>query len=213
MAEPTIVFQVNEGSEGVPTWVTLDLAFRWTGPGGIGDPFPAPVLDATDAFFDNAASPNDGEFWHDKTAADVQVDEAGRNTNQNVMRLLETGGTDGTADPPELSAFDDATDAANRTDPSIGILTGTAGSSSISYQRAIETTAGAPPAGWTTQVHDADPSPNGNQLDGNKTGEKVVCATALAASGNKTFNVAACAAHDAPPGLTPFVYALMYTYT
>ena len=211
MAEPTLVFQLNEGTEGAPTWVALATAARWTGPGGIGDPFAAPVLDADDAFFDDAAAPNDGEFWHD-AGVDAKIDEAGRNTDRNVMRMLETGGTDGTADPPEFTAYDDATDAANRTDPSISLLAGTAGSSSISLMRAIETTVAAPPASWTTQVHDAAPG-SGNQLDGNKTGEKVVMASVHAASGNKTLQLAACAPHDAPAGLTTFVYGYQYTFT
>lgn len=210
MAEPTIIFEANEGTEGTPTWASIATALRWTGPAGIGDPFPAPVLDADDAFFDNAASPNDGEFWSD-TGVDVQLDEAGRNSNRNVIRVRETGGTDATADPPELSAFDDATDAANRTDPSIAILAGTAGSSTISFMRAGETTSASVGGNWNTQVHDAAPT-GGNPLDGNKTGEKVVTAAVLAASGNKTFQVAACAPHDSPAGLTNFVYALLYTY-
>ena len=55
MAEPTIVIQLNEGTEGSPTWVTILTAARWVGPdasaGDLTDPFPAPVLDADDAFF------------------------------------------------------------------------------------------------------------------------------------------------------------------
>lgn len=211
MAEPTIVLQLNEGTEGTPTWVTIDSGARWTGPAGIGDPFPAPIADGDNAFFDNVAAPNDGELWHDQTA-DAQITVAGRNTNTNVMRALETGGTDGTADPPELTAYDDATDAAARTNPTVWVLVGTTGSSNISAIRAVETTGGAPGAGWTGQVHDAAPG-EGAALDGNQAGEKVVCATALAASGNKIFNLAACAPHDSTAGFTTFVYTFQYTFT
>lgn len=214
MAEPTIVHQLNEGTEGTPTWATITTAARWTGPastpGDLSDPMPAPVLDADDVFFDNAAAPNDGELWHD-AATDVQVTVAGRNTNQNVMRVLETGGTDGTADPPEFTAYDDATDAGNRTDPTTWFLVGTAGTSTISCLRAIETTGGAPGGGWTGQVHATAPAA-GAALDGNKSGEKVTFSSALAASGNKTLNLAACVPHDATSGLTSAVYCTQYTY-
>lgn len=214
MAEPTIVLQLNEGSEGTPSWVTIVTAARWVGPdasaGDLTDPFPAGVTDGDDAFFDAAAAPNDGELWHDQ-GTDAQITVAGRNTNQNVLRALETGGTDPTADPPELTAYDDATDAGNRTNPTVAILAGTAGSSTISFIRAIETTAAAPDGDWTGQDHDSAPV-DGFALDGNQAGEKVICATVLALSGNKTFNLAACAPHDSPAGLTSFVYALQYTY-
>jgi hypothetical protein len=210
MAEPTIVMQINDGTEGTANWVTIDTAVRWTGPGGVGDAFAAPIGDADNAFFDNAASPNDGEFWHD-TTTDAQVTVAGRNTNQNVMRVLETGASWGTSDPPEFTAYDDATDAGNRTNPSVWVLVGTSGTSNVSCMRAVETTGGAPGAGWTGQTHASAPT-EGKPLDGNQTNEKVVCASALAASGNKTFNVAACAPHDSTAGLTNFVYCLQYTY-
>lgn len=211
MAEPTIVLEINEGSEGTPSWVAIDTAIRWTGPGGVGDAFPAPVGDGDDAFCDNAAAPNDGELWHDQTS-DAQITVAGRNTNQNVLRARETGGSDGTADPPELTAYDDATDGQNRTDPTVWLLAGTSGTSNVSCQRAIETTGGAPGAGWTGQDHDTAPAA-GNPLDGNKTNEKVVCSSVLAASGNKIFNLAFCAPHDATAGLTSYVIQLQYTYT
>ena len=214
MAEPTIVLQLNEGSEGTPTWVTIVTAARWTGPdasaGSLGDPFPAPVLDGDEAFCDDAAAPNDGELWHDN-ATDIQVDEAGRNTDRNILRVLETGGSDATSDPPEFTAYDDAADAGNRTDPTVWLLAGTAGSSNISLIRAGETTSGAVGGDWATQVHDAAPT-GGSALDGNKSGEKEVTAAVLAASGNKTFNLAFAAPHDATAGLTSFVYALQYTY-
>lgn len=208
MAEPTIIFEANEGTEGTPTWVTAGT-LKWTGPAGVGDPHTAPVGDADEVFFDAAAAPNDGELWNDD-GTPVQVAVAGRNTNQNVLRLRETGAADGTADPPELSAYDDATDAGNRTAPTTWILIGTTGSSSIGLVRGIETTAGAPPAGWTTQVHDAAPS-SGSVLEGDVTTE--VCASALAASGNKTFNLAVAVPHDATAGTTTWVYFLGYTYT
>lgn len=215
MAEPTIQLELNEGTEGTPVWAAIDTGARWVGKdaadGALTDPFPAGAGDTDDAFFDNAAAPNDGELWNEKAGVDTHITVAGRALNQNQLRALETGATDGTSDPPELSAFDDATDASNRTAPTTTILTGTAGSSSISFVRAAETTAGAPGAGWGTQVHDTAPSV-GNELDGNKVGEKVVCATVLAASGNKLFAWAACAPHDSPAGLTTFVIALMYTF-
>lgn len=211
MAEPTIIHEINEGTQGTPSWVAVDTALRWTGPAGINDPFPAPIGDADDAFFDNAAAPNDGELWHD-AGSDAQITVAGRNTNTNVLRIRETGGSDATADPPEFTAYDDATDGANRTNPTVWLLAGTAGTSTISVIRAIETTGGAPDADWTGQDHDTAPV-DGFALDGNKTGEKVVTAAVLAASGTKTFNLAACAPHDATPGLTSFIYQTQYTYT
>jgi len=223
MAEPTIVHKLNEGSEGTPTWVTILTAARWTGPdsvaGTLTDPFPAPVLDADEAFFDNAAAPNDGELWHDNTT-DVQVDEAGRNANRNVLQMAETGAADPTSDPPVFTAYDDAADTAARTNPTVWILVGTAGSSNISQVRAVETTTAAGSAGgWQAQVHDVDPQTTGTgvdadgyALDGNKAGERVDMATFLAASGTKTLNLAACAPHDATSGLTSTVYATTYTY-
>lgn len=214
MAEPTIVIQLNEGTEGAPTWVTIVTAARWTGPdasaGDLTDPFPAPVLDADEAFFDNVAAPNDGELWHDQ-ATDLQIDEAGRNSNRNVLRVLETGGTDPTSDPPEFTAYDDATDGANRTNPTTWIMVGTAGSSSVSLLRAGETTSASVGGNWNTQVHDAAPT-GGNPLDGDQAGEKVVTAAVLAASGNKTFQLAVAAPHDATSGLTTFVYQIQYTF-
>jgi hypothetical protein len=32
VAEPTIVLQLNDGSEGTPNWVTIATAARWVGP-------------------------------------------------------------------------------------------------------------------------------------------------------------------------------------
>lgn len=220
MAEPTIVLQVNTGTEGTPSWVTIDTAVRFTGPGGVGDPFPAPVGDGDDAFFDNDSAPDDGEFWHD-TGADLQCVTAGRNANQAVLQCLETGAADATADAPEFTAYDDSSDGAARTAPTVWLLAGTAGSSSISCVRAVETTSAAGSAGgWQAQIHDEDPqvtgtaaTADGYELDGDKTGEKVVTAAILAASGSKQFNVAACAPHDATAGLTSFVFQLQYTYT
>ena len=215
MAEPVIALELNEGSEGTPTWAAIDTAARWVGPdaadGALTDAFPAGVTDNDEAFFDNAAAPNDGELWNEKAGVDTLIAVAGRNTNVNVLRALETGASDGTADPPVLTAYDDATDAGNRTNPTVAVLAGTAGSSNISFIRAIETTAGAPDGDWTGQVHDAAPTA-GFALDGNQAGEKVTCASALAASGNKTFGLAACAPHDSPAGLTSFVLSLTYTY-
>jgi hypothetical protein len=208
MAEPTIVLQLNEGSEGTPTWVTIGNA-EWTGPDGVGDAHVAPVGDNDEVFFDNAAAPNDGELWNDD-GSPTQVTVAGRNTNQNVMRALETGASDGTADPPVLTAFDDGTDAGARTNPTTWILIGTAGSSGVGCVRGIETTTAAPDGDWTGQEHDAAPVA-GAVLEGTVTG--VTCASALAASGNKTFNLAIAVPHDATPGTTTWVYALTYTYT
>lgn len=217
MAEPVIQLELNDGIEGAPTWTVIGDAARWVGPDAaqeaLTDPFPAGAADGDEAFFDNTTAPDTGELWNEISGAanDVQITVAGRALNQNCLRALETGAADGTSDPPELSAYDDATDAANRTAPTTSILTGTAGSGNFSFIRAVETTGGAPAAGWGTQVHDAAPSV-GNQLDGNKAGEKVVCSSVLAASGNKLFQLAACAPHDSPAGLTSFVYALQYTY-
>lgn len=215
MAEPTIVHDANEGTEGTPSWVLIDTGLRWVGPAttdGNFDFFAAPVLDGDDAFFDNQAAPNDGELWSEHPGTDVHVTVAGRQLNQNMLRMRESGGSDPTADPPEFTAYDDATDGANRTAPTVWLLTGTAGTSSISTYRAAETTGGAPGAAWGTQVHDAAPGV-GNELDGDKTGEKVVTAAVLAASGNKLLAVAACAPHDSTPGETAAVYQTQYTYT
>ena len=213
MVEPVIVLQLNEGTEGAPTWVTIVTAARWVGAdataGTLTDPFPAPVLDADDVFADNTTAPNDGELWHDQ-ATDLQIDEAGRNANRNILRALNDA-TAATSDPPEFTAYDDATDAGNRTDPTIWLLAGTAGSANISLIRAEETTAAVPAGNWATQLHDAAPT-GGSALDGDKSGEKEVCATVLAISGNKTFNLAFGNPHDATSGLTSFVYALQYTF-
>jgi hypothetical protein len=215
MAEPTIVLKLNEGSEGTPTWVEIDTAARWVGPdaadGALTDPFPAPIGDGDDAFFDNVASPNDGELWNEKTGVDTHCTLAGRNTNENVLQALETGASDGTSDAPEFTAYDDASDGQARTNPSVWLMVGTSGTSNISCLRAGETTAGAVGGDWTTQVHDSAPSA-GNPLDGNQANEKVTCASALAASGEKLFNLAACAPHDSTSGLTAFVYQIQYTY-
>ena len=227
MAEPTIVLKINEGSEGTPTWVAIDTAVRWVGPdasaGDLTDPFTAPIADGDDAFFDAAASPNDGELWHDATT-DIQIDEAGRNGNQNTLQADETGASFGTSDAPVFTAYDDATDASNRTIPTVWLLVGTAGtndsSNNISCVRAVETTVAPGSAGgWQAQLHDENPQDTGTSvaadgfaLDGDQAGEKVTCATALAASGTKEFNLACCAPHDSTSGLTNFVYALTYTY-
>lgn len=209
MAEPTIAIEVNEGSEGAPTWAAIDAALRVTGPAGVGDEWVAPVADGTDAFADAGSAPDDGEFWHD-TTADAQIDEAGRKANQNVLRAHETGGTDGTADPPELTAFDDATDAANRTAPTVWLLVGTAGSSNVGLVRGIETESGAPGAGWTGQAHDSTPAA-GSVLEGDVT--KEAATSALAADGTARWQIAVANPHDATAGLTSFVWAILYTYT
>lgn len=208
---PNIKIQLNEGSEATPSWTTIDTAARWTGPSGVGDAFPAPIGDGDDAFFDGSTSPNDGELWHD-TTTDAQVDEAGRNTNDNALRIYNDTGGSATADPPVFTAFDDASDAASRTNPSVWILVGTSGTSNVSCMRAIETTVSSPGSDWQNQVHNSAPG-EGNPLDGDQTGEKVTCASALGATpGEKTLNLAACAPHDATAGLTNFVYAVLYTY-
>jgi hypothetical protein len=225
MAEPTILLKLNEGTEGTPTWVEIDTAARWVGPdaadSALDDPFPAPIGDDDEAFFDNDTAPNDGELWNEKAGTDTHCTVAGRNGNQNVLQADEDGDADGTADPPELCAYDDASDGGTRTAPTVWLLVGTAGSSSISIVRAVETTSAAGSAGgWQVQEHDIDPQVTGTgvdadgyELDGDKTGEKVVCASALAASGTKEFNLACCAPHDSTAGLTAFVYQLQYTYT
>jgi len=225
MAEPTIVLQLNEGTEGTPTWATIDTGARWVGPdaadGALTDPFPAPIADGDDAFFDNTTAPNDGELWNEKAGTDTHCTLAGRNANTEVLQALETGASDGTADPPEFCAYDDAGDGGTRTAPTVWLLVGTTGTGSLSVIRAVETTVAAGSAGgWQAQLHDEDPQTTGTgvaadgyQLDGDKTGEKVVCASALAASGAKSFNLAACAPHDATAGVTSFVYQLQYTYT
>jgi hypothetical protein len=146
-------------------------------------------------------------LWHD-TTADVHIDNAGRNTNQQVFRALETG-TGATADPPELTCFDTAGEAASRTNPSEWVLVGTTTTSSNSCMRGIETTGGAPGSLWVVQTHSAAPSA-GSCLEG--TVAKETCAAVLSQSGNKLFNLAANAPDDATSGLTNFVYALIYTY-
>ena len=214
MAEPTIVIEFNDGTEASPTWSTITTALRWVGPdasdGDLTDPFPAGVIDSDDRFFDDIASPDDGEFWHD-SGTDVKSVVAGRSLEVNCIRVLETGGSDPTADPPVFTAFDDASDAGNRTNPTVAVLAGTAGSSNISFIRAVETTGGAPAGGWGSQVHASAPS-IGEALDGDQSGQRVDCAGVLALSGNKPFQLAACAPHDSPTGLTAFVYALLYTF-
>jgi hypothetical protein len=213
VAEPGITLRINTGTEGTPSWAAIDTAIRWVGPdasaGDLTDPFVAPVLDATDAFFDASTSPNDGELWHD-TTTDAQVTVAGRNSNRNTLEALE-GGTDATSDPPEFTAFDDATDAGNRTNPTTWLLVGTSGTSNVSCLRAGETTSASVGGDWNTHGHASAPSA-GNPLDGDQTSEKVTCSTVLAQSGSKTFQLAACAPHDSTAGLTTFVYAFMYTY-
>lgn len=208
MAEPAISLQANEGTEGSPTWVTIGT-LKFTGPDGVGDPFVRPKLDATDSFFDAGAAPNDGEVWNDD-GTPVQVAGAGRNTNQKVLRALETGGVSGTVDPPEFTAYDDASDASAGTAPTTWLLVGTTGTSSVGCVRGIETTGGAPGVGWTGQVHAAAPSA-GAVLEGDVT--KVACSSVLAASGNKTFNIAHCNPHDATVGSTSWVLCLQYVYT
>jgi hypothetical protein len=209
MAEPTINLQANEGTEATPSWVNIDTAVRWTGNAGVGDAFPAPISGAS--WFDDATAPDDGEFWHD-TTTDAKLEEAGRNTNQNVIRALESGASDGTADPPEFTAYDDATDAGNRTAPTIWILIGTTTSGDVSIIRGVETTGGAPGSDWQNQPYASTPS-EGNCLEGDV--DKVTCSSVLAASGNKLFNVAAHCPDDPDSGnlYQTFVYCLQYTYT
>lgn len=224
MAEPSITLQLNENTEGSPTWAVIDTAARWVGPdavaGTLTDPMPVPITDAADVFFDNTTSPNDGELWNDKTGTDTHCTVAGRNGNQNVLRALE-GGTAATASAPEFTAYDDAADGIARTAPGTWLLTGTTGTSDISCLRAVETTSAAGSAGgWQAQEHDVDPqvtgtgvAADGYELDGDKAGEKVVCSSALSQSGNKRFNLAACVPHDGTVGLTSVVYQIQYTYT
>lgn len=209
MAEPTFQWQVNYGTEGSPTWETVSTdTLRWCGPAGIGDAFPAPVSGAV--WFDNTTAPDDGELWLDTSGTDRHVVGAGRNTNTNVLQINETGG-EPTADPPELTAYDDATDAGNRTAPANYPMIGTTETSNISALRAVETTGGAPGAGWTGQVHGTEPT-EGSSLDGENN--KETCASAHAGSDTKKFNLAQCLPYDVPvSGLNTFVYSYQYTYT
>lgn len=208
MAEPVFQWQLNYGSEGTPTWETVSTdVIRWTGPAGVGDAMPAPVSGAS--WFDNTTSPDDGELWLD-AAIDRHVTLAGRGLNQNVLQINETGG-DPTIDPPELTAYDDATDAGNRTSPTTWPMIGTTASNNKSCLRAVETTGGAPGAAWGTQVYTADPGV-GACLDGEDS--KLTCAAVFAGSDTKKFQLAHNVPNDvAVSGLITFVYSLQYTYT
>lgn len=208
MAEPTFQWQINSGSEGTPSWQTVGAdVLRWTGPDGIADEFPAPVSGANWA--DNTTPPNDGEFWLDG-GSDYQCTLMGRGLNQNCLQINETG-AEATADPPEFTAYDDATDAANRTSPTTWPMIGTAASNNKSSLRAVETTGGVPAAGWGTQTYDADPTP-GACLDGEDS--KLTLAAAFAGSDTKKLQLAHCVPNDiAVSGLITFVYSLQYTFT
>jgi hypothetical protein len=208
MAEPVIQLQLNEGTEATPSWAQIDTAARWCGDAGVGQAFPAPLSGA--AWFDADTTPDDGELWHD-TTTDAQIDEAGRNVNQNVLRAQEQG-TAGTADAPEFTAYDDATDAGNRDAPTVWVLAGTTTTGGYSLMRAVETTSGAPGSNWQNQTHNADPS-EGSCLDGNV--DFVTCGSVLSTSGVKTFNLAANCPDDPDSGnlFQAFVYCLQYTYT
>ena len=99
--------------------------------------------------------------------------------------------------------------------PSLWVAVSTRDGRPASAERVVAGSAG----GWQAQLHDENPQDTGTAvaadgfaLDGDKAGEKVTCASALAASGTKEFNLAACAPHDSTSGLTSFVYALTYTY-
>lgn len=221
MAEPVIILELNDGTEGTPTWTAIGDFARWVGAGAAQEslnvPHLAPIGDADEVFFDDAAAPHDGELWNEIAGAsnDVKVVTAGRNTNLNVMRMRETGAADGTVDPPEATAYDDATDGQNRTAPGIWVLAGTTGSSSISCIRGCDSLLGVPTAAWTGQVHDADPfstvENDGRHWQGDVS--KTTFAALLAASGNKTMNLSACLPHDATAGITTFVYQIQYTWT
>jgi len=208
MAEPTFIWQLNYGSEGTPTWETVSTdVLRWCGPDGVGDAFPAPVSGAS--WFDNTTAPDDGEFWLD-AATDRHCTLAGRGLNQNVLQIIEQG-TGATADPPEFTAYDDATDAGNRTSPTEWPMIGTAASNNISNIRAVETTGGVPGAAWGTQVYTAEPGV-GASLDGDDN--YLTCAAVFSGSDTKKFQVAHCLPNDvAVSGVQDWVYCLQYTYT
>lgn len=208
MADPTFQWQLNYGSEGTPTWETVGSdVFRWTGPDGVSDEMPAPVSGAN--WFDNQSPPDDGELWLD-ASTDRFIAVAGRQLNQNVLQINETGGQP-TVDAPEFTAYDDLTDAQNRTSPTTWPMIGTAGSNNKSALRAIETTSGVPGAGWGTQTYDADPS-IGACLDGEDS--KLTLAAAFAGSDTKKIQLAHCVPNDVGvSGLITFVYSLQYTYT
>jgi hypothetical protein len=168
---------------------------------------PAPVSGAS--WFDNTTSPDDGQLWLDGSS-DYEITVAGRALNQNVLQINETGG-EPTVDAPEFTAYDDLTDAQNRTSPTTWPMIGSAGSNNKSALRAIETTGGAPGAGWGTQTYDADPS-IGACLDGEDS--KLALAAAFAGSDTKKLQLAHCVPNDvAVSGLITFVYSLQYTYT
>ncbi len=182
-------------------------------------PHLAPVGDDDEVFFDNTASPNDGELWNEISGAsnDVQITVAGRNTNRNVGRARETGASFGTVDPPEMTAYDDATDGQNRTAPTVWVLAGTTGSSSISCIRGCDSEISAPTANWTGQEHDLDPysssEADGRPWAGDGAGDKTTWASAMSASGTVRFNLAACLPHDATAGITNFIYQFQYTWS
>lgn len=208
MAEPTFTWNINRGTEGVPVWEDISTdTLKWTGPAGIGDAMPAPVAGAS--WFDNTAAPDDGELWLD-AAVDYHIAVSGRNTNINVLQITETG-AEPTADPPEFTAYDDLADAQGRVSPTKWPMIGTAGSNNFSSLRAVETTGGAPGAGWTGQAFDAAPG-EGACLDGNDT--VLTCAAAFAGSDSKLFNLAHCVPNDiSTTGEITLVYCLQYTYT
>lgn len=208
MVEPTFAWKLNSGTEVTPSWQTIGTGtIRWTGPDGIGDPLPAPASGAN--WFDNVTSPHNGEAWLDGIT-DYQIAVAGRNTNQHVLMISETGGNP-TTTPPELTAYDDATDAAGRIAPTNWPMIGTLASGNISCLRAVETTTVAPGAGWTGQTYDVEPT-EGSSLDGETN--KLTCAAVYVGLDDKEFNLATNVPNDVSvEGLITFVMSLQYTFT
>jgi len=205
MAPPTVTFYLNEGTEGSPTWaeVTSGETIYFTGP------------DTTGSSIDPVTAPTSGtkwaeELWHGSGGSYTQCTTytGTVNTNQNVFRIYFANNPTSTA--PILTYYDDTSHGA---DPSDEIAAGTAGTSNTGWIKAIETTGGAPGAGWCTATTGTSGGATTNCLDGDQ--RYVQCASPASANSQKLFNMATYIPSDATSGTAGHdgVLSCKHTYT
>jgi len=204
MPEPEIHWYINTGTEESPVWteVAADECLYFTGP------------DTTPTYRDPVIAPLSGgkiaeELWKGAIpyANGVQCTtyDGTVNQNRNVLRILFLNYP--TATPPELTAYDDSAQAAVRGTPTIEMLVGTTVTGGTSFLKAIETTDGTPPAGWTSLTDDE------HDLCGDT--DKIVCSAIANAGESKLFNIVCYVPSDASAGVTGHepVITIQYTYT
>lgn len=204
MAEPVITFSINNGTEGVPVWVTVTALQKYyfcgAGSGAVtcnNETRPAAGCIVVSELWKGDSPYGNGVQCTTYTGA--------VNTNRYVLKFNLNVPA---ASNPELTAYDDvaaATAKGNCAVQTKEMIVGTAGSTNFSWLKAYNTTAGAPPPGWTSCGDDVyDLCGNDHKID-----------FAGLAAGDYFFNIVCYLPSDSGAGTTGHdpVLTVQYTYT